>query len=468
MTSAVITETPTGKVVGGKGIEITSQDSSGQSVTSLSSSSGTGVTITVPYEESDVTTLGGDESKLVLASWSEDKQEWDPLSTTVDATNNTLTAIATHFSIFAPIVPTGGGAPSIPSGLSASAVSSSQINLSWTASDDATSYDIYRDTSSSGSFTRVGSEPTVSSGDTTAYADTGLSAGTTYYYKISALNASGESAVSSAVSAKTSDASSSSSNSSSGGGGGGGGIVSAPATSAVFSGKAYPGSTVTLLKDAQIAAMTISGQDAKFQINLSGLSGGSYIFSVYSEDKNGIRSSLLTFPVSVTSGTTANITGIFIAPTIAVDKSEVKRGESIAIFGQSAPKADITVAIGSEEEFFGKTTADQDGAYLYNFDTAKLESGQHLAKSKTAQDGEISSFSKAVAFLVGKKNVLAPVQEKTIVKGDLNGDRKVNLVDFSVAAYWYKRANPPASVDVNGDGKVNLVDFSIMAFHWTG
>ena len=69
---------------------------------------------------------------------------------------------------------------------------------------------------------------------------------------------------------------------------------------------------------------------------------------------------------------------------------------------------------------------------------------------------------------MGKKNVLAPVQEKTIVKGDLNGDRKVNLVDFSVAAYWYKRANPPASVDVNGDGKVNLVDFSIMAFHWTG
>src|SRR3989338_4007834 len=46
-----------------------------------------------------------------------------------------------------------------------------------------------------------------------------------------------------------------------GGGGGGGGIVSAPSTSAVFSGKAYPGSTVTLLKDAQIAATTIAGQD---------------------------------------------------------------------------------------------------------------------------------------------------------------------------------------------------------------
>jgi hypothetical protein len=50
----------------------------------------------------------------------------------------------------------------------------------------------------------------------------------------------------------------------------------------------------------------------------------------------------------------------------------------------------------------------------------------------------------------------------------MNNDRRVNLVDFSIAAYWYKRSSPPASVDLNGDGKVDLVDFSIMAFYWTG
>ena len=96
---------------------------------------------------------------------------------------------------------------------------------------------------------------------------------------------------------------------------------------------------VTLLKDAQIAATTIAGTDAKFQINISNLSGGNYIFSVYSEDKKGLRSSLLTFPVSVTSGATTNISGIFIAPTIATDKSDVRRGDNIAIFGQSIPSS---------------------------------------------------------------------------------------------------------------------------------
>src|SRR3989338_10019043 len=65
--------------------------------------------------------------------------------------------------------------------------------------------------------------------------------------------------------------------SSGGGGGGGGGSFSPPSTpqTAVnFSGRAYPKSTVTLLKDAQIAATTIAGADANFQISLSGLSTG--------------------------------------------------------------------------------------------------------------------------------------------------------------------------------------------------
>jgi hypothetical protein len=52
--------------------------------------------------------------------------------------------------------------------------------------------------------------------------------------------------------------------------------------------------------------------------------------------------------------------------------------------------------------------------------------------------------------------------------GDVNGDGKVNLVDFSVSAYWYRRASPPPSIDANGDGVVNLIDLSIMAFYWTG
>lgn len=253
-----------------------------------------------------------------------------------------------------------------------------------------------------------------------------------------------------------------------GGGGGGGSYYVAPVTSVVFTGRAYPKSTVTLLKDAQVSATTIAGPDANFNVTLSGLSGGNYIFSVYSEDNKGTRSSLLTFPVNVTSGATTNVSGIFIAPTIAVDKSAVKRGDNVAIFGQSVPNSEVTISVNSEEEFFNKIKADAGGAYLYNFDTSPLETGQHFTKSKTALSGEISSFSQVIGFAVGTKNILAQLPIKAPAKGDSNNDSRVNLVDFSIVAYWYKRPSPPVSADLNSDGKVDLIDFSIMAFYWTG
>ena len=252
----------------------------------------------------------------------------------------------------------------------------------------------------------------------------------------------------------------------SGGGGGGGGIIPSP-TGIILSGRAYPGMKVTVLKDAQIAASTRADPAANFRITVSGLSAGSYIFGVYSEDSQGIRSSLLTFPAAVTSGVTIERSNIFIAPTIAVDKSEVKRGDNVAIFGQSVPNSEITIAVNSEEEFFGKTPADKDGVYLYNFDTSPLAMEQHFAKSKAAVGGAISSFGKTVSFLVGNKTVFTQ-PSKCPPKADLNNDCRVNLVDFSIAAYWYKRPSPPASVDLNNDGKVDLVDFSIMAYYWTG
>jgi hypothetical protein len=252
------------------------------------------------------------------------------------------------------------------------------------------------------------------------------------------------------------------------GGGGGGNTPSVPATNVVFTGRAYPRSTVTLLKDARVVATTVAGSDSNFQVAISNVSGGNYIFSVYSEDTNGVRSSLLAFPVSVTSNVTTKVSGIFIAPTIALDKSEVRKGDNIIIFGQSTPSSEITITVNSEQEYFIKKTTDANGAYLLNFDSSVLEIGQHSTKSKSAVSGEISSFSKVVGFAVGTKNVFTELEKKTVSKADINSDNKVNLVDFSIVAYWYKRANPPASSDINADGKVDLVDFSIMAFNWTG
>ena len=253
--------------------------------------------------------------------------------------------------------------------------------------------------------------------------------------------------------------------------GGGGGAITIPSASAAFSGRAYPLSKVVILKDGQRAASVLAGPDAKFNVSLSGLSAGAYVFSVYGEDKSGKRSPLFTFPAEISKGASVGISGIFIAPTIDVDKKEVKRGDNIAIFGQAAPESDIIISVNSEKSAFVRTRSGEDGAYLYNFDTSALENGSHYAKSKAALGGEITSFGKIVGFAVGEKNI-AKRPEKAL-KGDLNGDGRVNLVDFSIAAYWHGRKMGAAAAlkeaeRLNGDGKIDLADFSIMAFYWTG
>ncbi len=359
--------------------------------------------------------------------------------------------------------------PFLTSGVLATpSVTTTTINLSWTASTagrgfNVSGYQVGKATVSGGPYTYT----TVGNVVATSY--TSQTVGT-YYFVFQTLDGLGVvAATSNEVSATVA---SSPPPPSSGSSGGAPPPYVAPATSVTFSGRAYPSSTVTLLKDAQVATTTIAGSDATFTINLSGLSGGNYIFSIYSEDNKGSRSSLLTFPVSITIGVTTNIGGIFIAPTIAVDKSEVKRGENIAIFGQSTPASEITISVNSEQEFFIKKSSDKDGIYLLNFDTSVLEMGGHSTKSKTALNGAISSFSKVIAFKVGTKTVYADNTVK-ILKSDLNADSRVNLVDFSIAAFWYKRPLSETfklveKEKLNGDGKVDLVDLSILAFYWTG
>lgn len=85
-------------------------------------------------------------------------------------------------------------APAAPQGLSA-VPGNGQAVLSWNAATGATSYNVKRATTSSGTYTTIASGVTA-----TSYTHTGLTNGTTYYYKVSAVNSVGSSSDSAAVS----------------------------------------------------------------------------------------------------------------------------------------------------------------------------------------------------------------------------------------------------------------------------
>jgi hypothetical protein len=74
-------------------------------------------------------------------------------------------------------------APVAPLNLAVKVASNTQINLSWTGSQGATGYQIQRSTSPTSGWTQVGS----TAAGTTTFQDTGLNAGTTYYYRVRAI-----------------------------------------------------------------------------------------------------------------------------------------------------------------------------------------------------------------------------------------------------------------------------------------
>jgi hypothetical protein len=77
--------------------------------------------------------------------------------------------------------------PAAPAGLSATAgaAGTRKITLSWGAVSGATGYRVYRASSANGTYALIASPSGA------GYANTGLTAGTTYYYKVAAVNAAG-------------------------------------------------------------------------------------------------------------------------------------------------------------------------------------------------------------------------------------------------------------------------------------
>ena len=91
--------------------------------------------------------------------------------------------------------------PAAPTGLGATPISATQINLAWTApSGTVTGYYVYRGTAGDGESATALNTTAIT---TTSYSDATATAGTTYYYKVEAANGTGNGANSNEASALT-------------------------------------------------------------------------------------------------------------------------------------------------------------------------------------------------------------------------------------------------------------------------
>ena len=141
--------------------------------------------------------------------------------------------------------------PAAPANLSATAISSSQINLTWTdQSANETGFQIERKTGAGGTYALI----VTTAANATAYSDTGRAEGTTYFYRVRAVNGAGNSAYSNEASATT--------------------TVSLPAAPANLSATAISSSQINLTWTDQ------SANETGFQIERKIGAGGTYALIV--------------------------------------------------------------------------------------------------------------------------------------------------------------------------------------------
>ena len=135
---------------------------------------------------------------------SPDGTNWTPISTQAGTsyTNSMLSADTAYYYQVTPLDATGGGVASnnplvttllaAPSPLTTMVASANEIDLSWTAETDATTYTIQRSTNQT-VWTTLTPSPALNSAST-SYADTSVAPGTTYYYRLFSLDLAGTSA----------------------------------------------------------------------------------------------------------------------------------------------------------------------------------------------------------------------------------------------------------------------------------
>lgn len=243
------------------------------------------------------------------------------------------------------------------------------------------------------------------------------------------------------------------------------GADSENATKVVMHGKSYPNSDVHILVDGKVIGIVRTDNKADFYFETAEISPGVVSFGFWSEDEVGLKSTLLTLTFRVISGAVTTITGVYISPTIDIDKASVRQGEDVTISGSTVPETEVYVHINSEVEHIEQLQSGETGTWDLTFDTTPLEEDFHTAKAlfQVNVNGNVikSGFSKAISFHVGKVGGEVPCPE-----ADLNADSRVNLTDFSILLYHWGTDN--ACADQNQNGTVDLVDFSIMMFYWTG
>ncbi len=236
-------------------------------------------------------------------------------------------------------------------------------------------------------------------------------------------------------------------------------------SSITISGLTSPHSTVTVLKDGVTSGTTPADVDGIFSYTVTQLERGAYTILAYSTDTAGRKSATYSSTLSVTQGTNNAITNVVLPPTLEIVTKNVGLNDTVQVAGQTTPTTLVEMLVtpqGSDtgsKKFTASSTVS--GPWEISFSSGDFSAGTYEVKARAVINKNESSDYSGVQFLGIGQSASAPSGSC-----DLNGDSKINLVDFSILLTHWNTTD--VTGDCNSDGHVNLADFSIMLYNWTG
>jgi len=251
-----------------------------------------------------------------------------------------------------------------------------------------------------------------------------------------------------------------------GGGGGYGGTIT-------LKGYGYISGTVYVLRDAQLLGSVNTDTSGHFSFPSSFTGGGTYKYSLYGVDKDGLRSALTSLLVTVAATESKTVNNIVLPPTLSLVNDQLNKGDTLVARGYTFPLSNVYGKF-SIPGVTVSVKANGLGYYEFSIATSNFPTGVHSVQTQaTVLDGFQSVFSNPVGFGLDtpyKKRYFNIPRCGLLEQPDLNCDGRVNIIDVSILMFYFKRPLVPGRefVDLNGDGKVDIIEFSIIAYFWTG
>jgi len=231
-------------------------------------------------------------------------------------------------------------------------------------------------------------------------------------------------------------------------------------TRVVFSGQAYPGSTIEVLKknlnehfftNTDTGNPTIS-EDGAFRVFFSDVQWDLWIFGLRVTDREGRQTAVLPFDVNLLTGIGQTADDIFVPPTVGFEQV-ITNGDWLPIAGYAAPRSVVEFFI--DNLTIGQARADEAGRYSFSTTTEAIAAGNHYLKARQIDaSGRASLFSPARTVRISSLKITA---------ADFNRDDEINITDWSIFLFRWGSSDTAVKTqaDVDGNGTVDIADFSI-------